>query len=74
MRRHAARLGLSRSEFFARAAERWADELEEAELTWAIDDALAAAGETDDELPFLRRAVVATLTGEGASTGPAGPA
>lgn len=45
--RHARRLGMSRSEFFAGAAARWADELEDAELTAAIDDALAGAGDED---------------------------
>lgn len=40
---HARRLGLSRSEFFARAAARWADELEGEEVTTAINAALAAA-------------------------------
>lgn len=39
---HAAkRLGLSRSEFFARAAEKWLDLLEEAATTEAIDRAIA---------------------------------
>jgi hypothetical protein len=55
---HARRLGLSRSEFFARAATRWADELEGDEVTAAIDAALEAAevvgaGENDE---FLRAA------------------
>ena len=36
----AARLGVSRSEFFARAAERWLAELDEETTTAAIDDAL----------------------------------
>jgi metal-responsive CopG/Arc/MetJ family transcriptional regulator len=49
--RHAARLGISRSEFFARAAARWADELEGAELTDAIDAALIGA--EDDGLDFV---------------------
>lgn len=40
---HAAkRLGVSRSEFFARAAERWLDTLEEDGTTAAIDRALAS--------------------------------
>lgn len=47
--RHAKRLGLSRSEFFTRAAERWADELEDADLTQAINDALDYIGDTDHE-------------------------
>jgi hypothetical protein len=52
--RHAARLGISRSEFFARAAARWADELEGAELTDAIDAALVGA--EDDGLDFVNAA------------------
>lgn len=39
---HAARrLGVSRSEFFARAAERWLDALEDGGTTDAIDRAIA---------------------------------
>jgi antitoxin MazE6 len=53
--RQAERLGMSRSEFFSTAARRWVDELEENELTKAIDIVLASAG-TDDDAPFLRRA------------------
>lgn len=36
----ARRLGLSRSEFFARAADRWLDALEEGDVTDAINRAL----------------------------------
>jgi hypothetical protein len=44
---HAARrLGMSRSEFFARAAERWLDALDDDGVTEAIDRALA--GEPQD--------------------------
>lgn len=39
----AARMRLSRSEFFARAAERWLRELDEEGVTSAINDALARA-------------------------------
>lgn len=42
----AAQLGVSRSEFFARAAERWLADLEGSETTAAIDAALDA-GEQD---------------------------
>ena len=48
----AARLGVSRSEFFSRAAERWLDALEGAETTAAID---AAIGEEQDT-SFVERA------------------
>lgn len=47
-------LGISRSEFFAKAAERWADELDQDQITDQINAVLAA---TDDEnLEFLRAA------------------
>lgn len=48
--RHAARLHLSRSEFYARAAARWADELENEDLTEQIDAALEAAGGEDRDV------------------------
>lgn len=60
--RHAQRLGLSRSEFFTRAAERWADELDDAQLTRAVDDALDFIGDTDDgNGEFLRESARRTL-------------
>jgi metal-responsive CopG/Arc/MetJ family transcriptional regulator len=45
--RQAAELGISRSEFFARAARRYLDELAEDSLTQQIDEALDAAGADD---------------------------
>lgn len=45
----AARLGVSRSEFFARAAERWLAELDGAETTAAINAVLSAV-ERDEAL------------------------
>jgi metal-responsive CopG/Arc/MetJ family transcriptional regulator len=39
--RAAKKLGVSRSEFFARAAERWLDDLDDAGTTEAIDRAIA---------------------------------
>jgi metal-responsive CopG/Arc/MetJ family transcriptional regulator len=39
--RAAQRLGVSRSEFFARAAERWLDALDDGGTTEAIDRAIA---------------------------------
>jgi antitoxin MazE6 len=63
--RHAKKLGMSRSEFLTRAAERWADELDEDELTQAIDDALANAGDdADDNVEFLREAAIRALTAD----------
>lgn len=60
---HAQRLGMSRSEFFARAAARWADELDEENLTSAIDAALAQAGPDGNEA-FLTRAADLALGDE----------
>ena len=37
----AHRLGVSRSEFFARAAERWLDDLDDQQTTEAINQAVA---------------------------------
>ncbi len=45
--RAAAALGMSRSEFFARAAQRYLEHIEAASLTREIDAALARAGEDD---------------------------
>jgi hypothetical protein len=45
--RQAAELGISRSEFFARAARRYLDDLAEESLTTQIDEALDAAGSDD---------------------------
>lgn len=39
----AKRLGVSRSEFFATAAERWLDDLDDQRVTDAIDRVLAGA-------------------------------
>jgi putative oxidoreductase len=58
--RHSERLGLSRSEFFAVAAGRWADELDGGELTAAIDHAVAEAG-PDNDNPFTDAAALAVL-------------
>ncbi len=66
VREHAERLGMSRSEFFTRAAERWVEELDDRRLTEVIDEALAAtagpgpvpgsAPGGDDSSPFVSRA------------------
>jgi Arc/MetJ family transcription regulator len=45
--RQAAELGISRSEFFARAARRYLDELAARSLTQQVNDALQAAGDDD---------------------------
>ena len=43
----AAELGISRSEFFARAARRYLDELASRSLTQEVNEALQAAGRDD---------------------------
>lgn len=58
---HAARLGMSRSEFFTRAAARWADELDGEHLTAAIDAALAQAG-PDEDAEFIDAAARLALS------------
>jgi hypothetical protein len=45
--RRANDLGMSRSEFFARAADRYLDELDATSVTKQIDAALGGAGEDD---------------------------
>jgi predicted DNA-binding protein len=46
--RRAGDLGISRSEFFARAAQRYLDELDALSLTRQVDDALDRLGAPDD--------------------------
>ncbi len=46
--RRASDLGMSRSEFFARAAQRYLDELDRESLIGQIDSALARVGGTDE--------------------------
>ena len=45
--KQAAEMGISRSEFFARAARRYLDELASRSLTEQVNDALQAAGGDD---------------------------
>jgi hypothetical protein len=45
--RQAAELGISRSEFFARAARRYLDELASRSLTQQVNQALETAGQDD---------------------------
>jgi metal-responsive CopG/Arc/MetJ family transcriptional regulator len=45
--KQAAALGISRSEFFARAARRYLDELASGSLTQQVNQALEAAGDDD---------------------------
>ncbi|MHB1894091.1 MAG: ribbon-helix-helix domain-containing protein [Candidatus Dormibacteria bacterium] len=43
--RRASEMGMSRSEFFARAAERYLEQLDSASITAAIDEVLENAGD-----------------------------
>lgn len=54
--RRAKELGVSRSEFYAKAAERWLDALEDEHTTEKIDEALLVAPQEDSEIAFLSRA------------------
>lgn len=45
--RRAAELGISRSEFFARAARRYLDELAASSLTQQIDEAIRASDDSN---------------------------
>jgi len=53
--RIAQRHGMTRSEFYRRAAEHYADELADADLTAQIDDAIDAVGQPGEESVELRR-------------------
>ncbi len=55
-----ARLGVSRSEFFARAAERWLRELDDDGTTEAIDRALQGVGDDSDFAARAARSVAET--------------
>jgi hypothetical protein len=46
--KRARELGMSRSEFFSRAATHYLDELDSESVTQQIDQAVAALGDTDD--------------------------
>jgi hypothetical protein len=61
--RRARELGISRSEFFTRAARRYLDDLSTATLTRQIDDALSAVG-ADDSGQVAARAGRMRLAGE----------
>jgi len=56
----AKRLGVSRSEFFARAAERWLDDLDDRQTTEAINCAIA---DLPSETAFTDAAAVALIRG-----------
>lgn len=54
--RVARRHGMTRSEFYRRAAERYAHELADADLTAQIDDAIDEVGQPADDSAEFRRA------------------
>lgn len=54
--RIAQKHGMTRSEFYRRAAEHYADELDGADLTAQIDDAIDDVGQPGDESAEWRRA------------------
>jgi len=62
--RRAAELGISRSEFFARAARRYLDELASPSLTQQIDEALQAAGGDDSNAAAAAAAGRSYLAGQ----------
>ncbi|MFP5452090.1 MAG: CopG family transcriptional regulator [Thermoleophilia bacterium] len=66
--RAARRMGVSRSEFLARAAERWLRDLEAAEITEAIDRALVEAG-GDDGVEFAQAAADRLARADGSASG-----
>jgi antitoxin MazE6 len=62
--RQAAELGISRSEFFARAARRYLDELASRSLTQQVNDALQAAGDDDSAVAAAQAGRDLLATGE----------
>ena len=62
--RQAAELGISRSEFFARAARRYLDELASRSLTQQVNDALRAAGPDDSAIAATQAGRDLLATGE----------
>jgi predicted DNA-binding protein len=59
--RIAHRHGMTRSEFYRRAAEQYADELTDADLTAQIDEAIGAVGQPGEESAQLRHIANARL-------------
>ncbi len=62
--RQAAELGISRSEFFARAARRYLDELASRSLTQQVNDALQTAGDDDSAAVAVQAGRDLLATGE----------
>ncbi|RNI22877.1 ribbon-helix-helix protein, CopG family [Flexivirga caeni] len=59
--RVAQRHGMTRSEFYRRAAEQYADALADADLTEQINDAIDEVGQPGDESAQLRHTANARL-------------
>lgn len=59
--RVAHRYGMTRSEFYRRAAEQYADELVDADLTAQIDEAIDAVGQPGEDSADFRHAANARL-------------
>lgn len=59
--RIAQKHGMTRSEFYRRAAEHYADELAGADLTAQLDAAIDAVGQPGEESAELRRAANSRL-------------
>jgi metal-responsive CopG/Arc/MetJ family transcriptional regulator len=62
--RQAAELGISRSEFFARAARRYLDELASQSLTQQVNDALKVTGNDDSAAVAAQAGRELLATGE----------
>jgi metal-responsive CopG/Arc/MetJ family transcriptional regulator len=58
----AARHGMTRSEFYRTAAERYADELDQEDITRRIDAALADAGQPSESTAAFREAAARIAT------------
>jgi predicted transcriptional regulator len=59
--RHARELGMSRSELYSKAVERWLDASERRQITDQIDRALADAPTGGEEQEFLKRAAAGLI-------------
>ncbi|MDN5558112.1 MAG: ribbon-helix-helix domain-containing protein [Ruaniaceae bacterium] len=59
--RIARKHGMTRSEFYRRAAERYAEDLADVNLTAQIDEAIDAIGQPGEDESGFRRAVNARL-------------
>lgn len=63
--RRAQDLAMSRSEFFARAADRYLDELDRESVTEAINEALEVDADSDDSNAAAAAAALGVVAGSG---------